>query len=65
MHRKRRFLASMLVCSLTVSVWGCGADLSDGKEKGSADLVEESQTEKNIDAWKKALPLPMGNIRSW
>lgn len=60
MHRKRRFLASMLVCSLIVSLWGCGADLSDGKEKGTADLVEESQTEKDIDAWKKASSTPYG-----
>lgn len=60
MHRKGRFLASMLVCSLTVSLWGCGADLSDGKEKGTADSVEESQTEKDIDAWKKASSTPYG-----
>lgn len=60
MHRKGRFLASMLVCSLTVSLWGCGADLSDRKEKGTADSVEESQTEKDIDAWKKASSTPYG-----
>lgn len=60
MHRKGRFLAGMLACSLTFSLWGCGADLSDGKEKSTADQVEESQTEEEDASWKKASSTPYG-----
>ena len=60
MHRKGRFLAGILACSLTFSLWGCGADLSGGKEKSTADQAEESQTDEDAASWKKASSTPYG-----